>query len=174
MAAKTQTQVVVYQVDPSGGTGARVGTGSLIDPLFVLINPSLSPLLSAQLATQPDAPNLRLGIGSLANDGGAIEIIDVREIIEVYEHDGERVVALELARPSAAAFDPVFPVGGTVPSEEKDLVQAVSTYLEKATPPDDAGASTGPPADLQGPPPPVFYAWFCKLKPKDPRCKKNK
>jgi hypothetical protein len=169
MAAKTQTQVVVYQVDPSSGeTGERVGTGSLTDPEFVLVDLSLSQ----ELATQPDAPKLRLGIGSPANDGGVIEVIDVSDVIDVYELDGERVVALELARPSAAPFDPVFPDGG-VPSEKEKLMRAVITYLKKATPPDDAGASTGPRGDLKGPPPPVFYSWFCRLHPKDRRCPKK-
>jgi hypothetical protein len=172
MAAETQTQVVVYQVDPSSGeTGERVGTGSLVDSQFVLIHPPLSSPLSQQLATQPDAPNLRLGIASLANDVSTIEVIDVREIIDVYEHDGTSVVALELARPSAAPFDPVFPDGG-VPSENEKLVQAVSTYLKKATPPEDADASTGPRGDLKGPPPPVFFSWFCRLHPRDPRCRR--
>ena len=142
-----------------------MGAGSLIDPLVVLADLPLS----RRLATQPDATKFRFGIASLANDGGIIEVIDGREIIDVYEHDGERFVAVGLARPSAAAFDQIFP-DGTEPREE-DLVQAVKTYLDKATPP-DAAAPAAQPEDLPETPVPD-NSWFCKLHPKDPRCKKK-
>lgn len=144
-----------------------MGTGSLIDPQVALVHPPLSQ----ELANQPDATKLRLGIGSLANDGGIIEVIDAREIIDVYEHDGVRLVAIELAKPSAAAFDPVFP-DGREPSKKEDLVQAVMTYLEEATPPDAVAPAAQPEYPPETPTP--FNSWFCKLRPKDPRCKKNR
>jgi hypothetical protein len=142
-----------------------MGTASLIDPLVVLADPPLS----RRLATQPGATKLRFGIASLANDGGIIEVIDGREIIDVYEHDGERFVAVGLAGLSAAAFDQIFP-DGTTPSEE-NLVQAVRTYLDKATSPDAAAPAAQPDDPPETPSP--DNSWFCKLHPKDPRCKKK-
>lgn len=153
----TKTQVVVYEVDAEGGTGARAGTGSLIDPLFVLIHPPLS----LQLANQPPATKFRLGIGSPANDGGVIEVIDVREI-DVYEHGGVPLAAVSLARPSAAAFGAVVP-DGTEPGEA-DLVRALTTYLDEATT-SDAVAPAAQPGDLPGAPTP-FNSWICRVFPK--------
>lgn len=143
-----------------------MGTASFIDPLVVLADPPLS----RRLATQPDATKFRFGIASLANDGGIIEVIDGREIIiDVSEHDGERFVAVGLAGPSAAAFDQIFP-DGTEPSEE-NLVQAVKTYLDKATPPDAAAPAAQPDDPPETPAP--DNSWFCKLHPRDQRCKKK-
>ena len=143
-----------------------MGTGSLIDPLFVLIHPPLSlQLADLQKADQPPATKLRLGIGSLADDGGVIEVIDTHETddIDVYAHDGEPLVAVGLARPSAAAFGPVLP-DGTETSQE-DLVQALMTCLSEAAPP-DAAAPAAQLGDLRGPPGPVAQSPWCKLFPK--------
>jgi hypothetical protein len=162
----TKSQVVVYQVDASGGTGARVGTGSLIHPLFVLVHPPLS----LQLADQPHETKLRLGIGSLADDGGVIEVIDTYEI-DVYEHDGVPLVAAGLARPSAAAFGLVLPDGAE--TGEADLAQALMTCLSETGPP-EAAAPTAPPEDRPGHPggpeprplPCKLFPWLCHHKKK--------
>jgi hypothetical protein len=150
----TKTQVVVYQVDASGGTGARMGTGSLIHPLIVLVDPPLS----LQLANKPDVPKLRLGVGSLADDGGVIEVIDA-DGIDVYRHEEVSLVAVGLARPSAAAFGPVLPDGTET---DKDLAQALMTCLSEAASP-GAVAPTAQPGDR---PPRGFRSPWCRLFPK--------
>jgi hypothetical protein len=157
----TRTQVVVYQVDASGETGERVGMGSLIDPLFVLFYPPLS----RQLADQPHETKFRLGIGSLADDGGVIEVIDTYGI-DVYEHDGVPLVAAGLAKPSTAAFGPVLPDG-----TEADLAQALMTCLSETGPPEAAAPPTQP-EDLPGhgvpnptdPLPCKLFPWLCHHK----------
>ena len=106
-----------------------MGTGSLIHPLFVLVYPPLS----LQLADKPNETKLRLGIGSLADHGGVIEVIDT-DGIDVYEHDGVPLVATGLTRGSTAAVAPVFP-DGTEPGKE-DLAQILMTYLSELEPPE--------------------------------------
>ena len=148
----TRTQVVVYQVDESGATGAWVGTGSLINPLVVLVNPPLS----LQLAGQPPATKLRLGIGSLADDGGVIEVIDTRRI-QVVVYDGVPLVAIGLARHSTAAVDPILPEGTETDKEDfteadkNALAQALITHLSETAPPDAVAPTAQPEAFLSEP-----------------------
>jgi hypothetical protein len=132
-----------------------MGTGSLIHPLFVLVHPPLS----LQLADQPHETKLRLGIGSPADDGGVIEVIDTYGI-DVYEQDGVPLVAAGLAGPSAAAFGPVLPDGTET---DKDLAQALMTCLSEAASP-GAVAPTAQPGDR--PPPRGFRSPWCRLFPK--------
>jgi hypothetical protein len=165
MATKTRTQVVVYQVDEEGRTGEKVGTGSLIDMLVALVCPSPG----VELGDKPDAAKLRFGIGSLGDDGGIIEVIDGDGIIDVYEHGGVPHFAVVLASASAAAADQIFP-DGTKPSEE-NLERAVTTYLDKAAPP-DAAAPAAQPKNLPLPGAPKG-SWYCHIKPNAPQCKKK-
>ena len=137
-----------------------MGTGSLIHPLFVLVHPPLS----LQLADQPHETKLRLGIGSLADDGGVIEVIDTYGI-DVYKHDGVPLVAAGLAGPSTAAFGPVLPDG-----TETDLAQALMTCLSETGPPEAAAPPTQP-EDLPGhrgpeprPLPCKLFPWLCHHK----------
>jgi hypothetical protein len=147
----TRTQVFVYQVDASGGTGAWVGTGLLINPLVVLVRPPLS----RQLAGQPPTTKLRLGIRSPA-DHGVIEVIDTRGI-QVVVHDGVPLVATGLVRRSKAAVDPILPEGTETDKEDfteadrKALAQALVTYLSEAAPPDAVAPTARPEAFLLEP-----------------------
>ncbi len=163
----TRTQVFVYQVDASGGTGALAGTGSLIDPLVVLVHPPLS----RQLAGQPHAAKLRLGIGSLADPGGVIEVIDTSDI-EVYMHDGTPLAATLLARPSTAAVDPVLPEGTESGKEDfteadrNHWAQTLMTYLAEAAPPDAVAPTAPPPGPWPSPTDPPWCGLFRILCPK--------
>ena len=151
-----------------------MGTGSLINPLVVLVYPPLS----LQLAGQPPATKLRLGIGSPA-DHGVIEVIDTRAI-QVVVHDGVPLVAIGLARPSAAAVDPILPEGTETDKEDfteadrKALAQALMAYLSKAAPPDAVAPTAQPEAFLPEPTKPKPFdpeEWplcspWCKMFPR--------
>ena len=95
------------------------------------VHRAYSPATESKLAGQPPETKLRLGIGSLADHGGVIEVIDT-DGIDVYEHDGVPLVATDLTRHSTAAVDPVLP-DGTETSKE-DLAQILATYLSEMEP----------------------------------------
>lgn len=76
-----QTIVSIHEVDEAGLTGPRVGEGSLIAPLWVLVHPPLSVALSADIAAEKGPMQLRVGLRSDPAAGPLIEIIDAQEAV---------------------------------------------------------------------------------------------
>ena len=102
-----QTHVSVYGVDEAGATSALLGSGTLIDPVFVLLHPPLSQ----RLAGGENSVRLRAGIASNGTDPGIVEVIDGDKLHVSPSHTPEPLVALELLRPTAAPVAPLSPVG---------------------------------------------------------------
>lgn len=74
-----QTIAAIYEVDASGMTGPRVGEGTLIAPLWVLVHPPLSVNIAA--GTGPT--RFRAGLRSDPATGPLIEIIDAEEAVVI-------------------------------------------------------------------------------------------
>ena len=73
-----------------------------------------------------------MGIGSLVDHAGVIEVIDTRGI-DVYVHDGVPLVAATLAKSSTATVNQLLPAGtetiDTETIDKEDLAQILTTYL---------------------------------------------
>lgn len=120
-AMTLQTQVSIYGVDETGATNARLGSGTLIDPVLVLLHPPLSRrLVGGEISMR-----LRVGTASTGTEPGIVEVIDGGDIHVATNGDREPLVALELLQPASAPIEPLFPAG----DDAGDLTDAVVQYL---------------------------------------------
>lgn len=83
---------MVYEVREDGGTGQFLGTGTLLEAAFVLVDPPLNETLAH------GSPALRVGV--FAAEDGIAEVIDVARVRVV--PDATELVLLQLARESLA------------------------------------------------------------------------
>ena len=128
----TYTLVSVHEVDATGATGSRVGSGSLVHPLLVLLHPPLS----GQLADRGDvATRLRLAIGSFDDTHSVVEVIDVQGVHVAETSGDDPLIAVSLAR--AASSSPMPLVGVTADADRDFLVDAIRQHLAQAPTPVD-------------------------------------
>ena len=128
-----RTLVAVHEVH-DGVTGARIGSGSLVDPLFVLVHPALDRRLAQRAARfgageqTPRTTRLRLALGWLAEDDDAsvLEVIDV-QAIWVAQDSSEPLVGLDLERPSAAPVEAVHAGGGDPAVAARAFLQGLTS-----------------------------------------------
>jgi hypothetical protein len=146
------TRVVIYRVDDAGGTGARVGRGSLVDPMLVLVHPPLSD----RIAQRQGPRRLRVGIVSPGEDGD-VEVIDIEEVhSEPGPSAAETLVGLELKWPASAPTDEVAGIeDDRMPAVDGDRRDAIRTAaLEHVQ-----GGTDELPTGCPGGPPPPEAPW---------------
>lgn len=148
----SRTLVAVHEVH-DGMTGARVGSGSLVDPLLVLVHPPLDRRLADQSAAveggeqAPSTTRLRLAVGWLDedDDGTVLEVIDVHEVL-VAEDSSELLVCLDLERASAAPLEALHGGDGDPGEAARALLRGLASV--GAAPPgtaSDDASTTGRP-----------------------------
>jgi hypothetical protein len=139
--------VAVYAVGDGGATGARLGSGSLVDPRMVLVNP---PLAGRLAALAPDVPALRVGI---AAPDGTVEVIDSRGVQVSAGSGGTPLVGLELSGRSGAPTADLGVSGDDRPGVHEQLVTAVSALLAEDPEPIPIPTDPSPPIPPFPPPP---------------------
>ena len=152
-----QTHVSIYGVDDTGATSALLGSGTLIDPVFVLLHPPLGQ----RLAGSGNSIRLRAGIASTGTDAGLVEVIDGDKLHVSPNQGPEPLVALELRQPAAAPVAPLSPVGDDAEAATELLVQ----YLASLP---DSGPDGGHPG--LGPASTDDFPW-CPVWPDGPGCR---
>lgn len=160
------TLVSIYRLDESGATGARCGSGTLIDATLVLVHPPLSE----QLHGNTDSVGLRVGISSTAREPGIVEVIDVVSV-HVSASGSAPLVALALLRPATSPTEPIPPDGDDSDLLAERLVQhlgslpdphPLSEVEERVNPSEPPVEHSG--NKLFGPP-------YCGIWPNAPGCR---